>query len=208
MFDPLHQESGPTSRWTTVNAAEALPGVSTPLNWTVFGARVERAFRGTFADMGVIPAGEVKVPESVDDRLWGVFHGRAAANLDTFRRLADLTPGTSGDALEEQLFGTVRPGVQSARSRRRYPAAALRMPAAAVRLPKVLARQRAEIDAFWRRPAPHVGGRRPPPIRRGPRPLRDRHAAPHPGRHAGSGDLRAAPQALPRPPGGPGSRPG
>ncbi|MGH9043208.1 MAG: hypothetical protein ACRDZ3_23615, partial [Acidimicrobiia bacterium] len=111
LTDPTHDQSGPLTFWTTVNAAEALPGVSTPLNWTVFGERVERAFRGTFADMGVIPASAVKVPESVDDRLWGAFFGRAAANLDTFRRLADLTPGTSGDALEGQIFGTVRPGV-------------------------------------------------------------------------------------------------
>jgi pyruvate,water dikinase len=152
--DPTHDQSGPSTFWTTVNAAEALPGVSTPLNWTVFGARVERAFRGTFADMGVVPRSAVGVPASLDDRLWGVFFGRAAANLDTFRRLADLTPGTSGDALEEQIFGTVRPGVASRPSKRRYPAAAARMPVAALRLPRVLARHRADIEAFWSRPAP------------------------------------------------------
>jgi len=27
MTDPLHQDSGPTTRWTTVNTAEALPGI-------------------------------------------------------------------------------------------------------------------------------------------------------------------------------------
>ena len=35
MTDPLHQESGPGTRWTTVNTAEALPGVPTPLGWTL-----------------------------------------------------------------------------------------------------------------------------------------------------------------------------
>lgn len=64
--DPLHERSGPDTFWTTVNAAEALPGVSTPLNWTVFGWPVERAFRGTFADMGVLAASDVVVPASVD----------------------------------------------------------------------------------------------------------------------------------------------
>lgn len=154
LVDPTHDQSGPSTFWTTVNAAEALPGVSTPLNWTVFGARVERAFRGTFANMGIIPRAAVGVPASLDDRLWGVFFGRAAANLDTFRRLADLTPGTSGDALEEQIFGTLRPGVTSHPSKRRYPAAAVRMPVAALRLPRVLARHRADIEAFWRQPGP------------------------------------------------------
>lgn len=147
--DPTHQQSGPGTFWTTVNAAEALPGVSTPLNWTFFGEPVERAFRGTFADMGVIREAEVCVAPSVDDRLWGMFYGRAAANLDTFRRLADLTPGTSGDALEEQIFGTVRAGVTGRPSKRRYPVAAFKFPRSAVAVPKVLARHRADIERFW-----------------------------------------------------------
>ncbi|MGH6693039.1 MAG: PEP-utilizing enzyme, partial [Gammaproteobacteria bacterium] len=129
-----------------MNAAEALPGVSTPLNWAFFGEAVERAFRGTFADMGVLSERAVVVPASLDERLWGVFYGRAAANLDTFRGLADLTPGTSGDALEQQIFAAVRPGVVSRPSRRRYPVAAFKLPAAALRLPRRLARHRRDID--------------------------------------------------------------
>ena len=81
--DPTHEQSGPATFWTTVNAAEALPGVATPLNWTFFGRTVERSFRGTFSDMGVLPRSGAGVPASVDDRLWGIFYGRAAANLDT-----------------------------------------------------------------------------------------------------------------------------
>jgi pyruvate,water dikinase len=147
--DPLHDRSGPATFWTTVNAAEALPGVSTPLNWTWFGAAVERAFRWTFVDMGVLHPAATVVSASVDDRLWGVFYGRAAANLDTFRRLGDLTPGTSGDAIEMQIFGTVRDGVQSHRSRRRYPVVAARLPRAALALPGVLAGHRSSVEAFW-----------------------------------------------------------
>ena len=119
--DPLHDRSGPDTFWTTVNAAEALPGVSTPLNWSVFGDAVERAFRWTFVDMGVLHPAAVMVSASVDERLWGIFYGRAAANLDTFRRLADLTPGTSGEAIEIQIFGMARPDAPSNPSRRRYP---------------------------------------------------------------------------------------
>ena len=148
--DPLHDRSGPDTFWTTVNAAEALPGVSTPLNWSWFGDSVERAFRWTFVDMGVIHPAATMVSASVDDRLWGVFYGRAAANLDTFRRLADLTPGTSGESIEVQIFGTARPDASSSPSRRRYPFVAARMPRSALALPKVLAAHRASVEEFWR----------------------------------------------------------
>jgi phosphohistidine swiveling domain-containing protein len=148
--DPLHDRSGPDTFWTTVNAAEALPGVSTPLNWSVFGDAVERAFRWTFVDMGVLHPAAVMVSASVDERLWGIFYGRAAANLDTFRRLADLTPGTSGEAIEVQIFGTARPDAPSNPSRRRYPFVAARMPRSALGLPKVLAAQRQSVEEFWR----------------------------------------------------------
>ena len=71
--------------------------------------------------MGVLhPAATSSRPRSTID--CGVcFYGRAAANLDTFRRLADLTPGTSGESIELQIFGTARPDAPSNPSRRRYP---------------------------------------------------------------------------------------
>ncbi|HVW32205.1 MAG TPA: PEP-utilizing enzyme, partial [Acidimicrobiia bacterium] len=131
-------------------AAEALPGVSTPLNWTLFGPSVDRAFRWTFVDMGVLHPAATIVSASVDERMWGVFYGRAAANLDTFRRMADLTPGTSGDAVELQIFGTVRPGAESHPSKRRYPHVARRLPRSALALPKTLAAHRARADALWK----------------------------------------------------------
>ena len=155
--DPLHDRSGPDTFWTTVNAAEALPGVSTPLNWSWFGERVERAFRWTFVDMGVLHPAATTVSASVDDRLWGCFYGRAAANLDTFRRLADLTPGTSGESIEIQIFGTARPDAPSNPSRRRYPFVAAKMPRSALALPKVLAGHRTAVEAFWQ-----ASVRRPP----------------------------------------------
>jgi len=148
--DPLHDRSGPNTFWSTVNAAEALPGVSTPLNWTWFGDAVERAFRWTFVDMGVLHPAATVVSASVDDRLWGCFYGRAAANLDTFRKLGDMTPGTSGDAIEMQIFGTLREGVESHPSKRRYPFVAARLPRSAVALPKVLAQHRQSVEEFWR----------------------------------------------------------
>jgi len=148
--DPLHQESGPSTRWTTVNTAEALPGVPTPLCWTLWNHQLERAMRGAFSDMGCLKPSEVLVPERIDDRYSAIFFGRFTANIDRMRGLGDLMPGTSADAIEEQILGGVASGAESHPTRRRYPMVAARMPVQAVRIPKVLAARRAEIDGWWR----------------------------------------------------------
>jgi pyruvate,water dikinase len=148
--DPLHQQSDPGTVWTTVNTAEALPGVPTPLGWTLWNHQLERAMRGAFCDIGVLPPSEIRVPERIDDRYSAIFYGRFSANVDQMRAIGDLMPGTSGDALEQQLLGAVHPGAVSNPSRRRYPVVGVKMPRAALAVPKVLRRRRAEIDAWWR----------------------------------------------------------
>jgi pyruvate,water dikinase len=148
--DPLHHRSGPDTAWSRVNTAEALPGVLTPLGWTFWMEPLERAMRGAFADIGVLRPSEVRVAPSVDDRYSAIFYGRFSGNINEMRRMADQMPGTSGDALELQLFGALRPGVVSKRSFHRYPVVAAQMPRAALSAPKVLARKRAENDAWWR----------------------------------------------------------
>ena len=148
--DPLHQECGPATRWTTVNTAEALPGVPTPLCWTLWNHPLERAMRGAFCDIGCLPAAAVRVADRVDDRYSAIFFGRFTANIDQMRAMGDLLPGTSGDAIEEQILGGVASGASSRPTKRRYPVVAIKMPAQAVRIPKVLAARRAEIDGWWR----------------------------------------------------------
>lgn len=150
MFDPLHQESGPTTRWTTVNTAEALPGVPTPLGWTMWNHPLERAMRGAFCDIGCLPPSAVRVAERVEDRYSGIFFGRFTANLSQMRAMGDLMPGTSADALERQLLGGVGEGAVSRPTKRRYPVVAVKMPAQAIRLPKLLHARRREIDQWWR----------------------------------------------------------
>jgi pyruvate,water dikinase len=152
MTDPLHQESGPDTRWTTVNTAEALPGVPTPLAWTLWNHPLERAMRGAFCDIGCLAPSAVRVAERVDDRYSAIFYGRFTANIDQMRAMGDLMPGTSADAIEEQILGGVGggPGGTSVPTRRRYPVVAAKMPVQALRIPKVLAGLRAEVDAWWR----------------------------------------------------------
>jgi pyruvate,water dikinase len=137
--------------WTRVNAAEALPGLLTPLGWTFWDSRVELALRGAFADMGVLKASEVTVPATMDERFTAIFYGRFTGNLDMLRACADRTPGTSASALEEQMFGSVRPGLQDAPTRTRYPAIAVKMPWAAATVGRRVRSARARSDAWWRR---------------------------------------------------------
>jgi phosphohistidine swiveling domain-containing protein len=137
--------------WTTVNVSEALPGVVTPLTWSFFGDAADEAFKGVFCDLGVLPPSRVRPGERAEDRLWDIFYGRVAVNLNMFRALADRMPGTSGDAIEEQLFGHVRPGVNSEPHYGRYPVVAAKMPYAAVRLPRRLGRVSAEARLLWER---------------------------------------------------------
>ncbi|MGH9040474.1 MAG: PEP-utilizing enzyme, partial [Acidimicrobiia bacterium] len=148
--NPLHHRSRPRTAWSRVNTAEALPGVLTPLGWTFWMEPLELGMRGAFADIGVIPPSGVRVAPSDDDRYSAIFFGRFSGNINEMRRMADHMPGTSGDALELQLFGALRPGVVSQRSFRRYPVVATKMPKAALSVPKTLARLRAETDSWWR----------------------------------------------------------
>ena len=44
----------------------------------------------------------------IDDRYSAIFFGRFTANVDEMRAMGDLMPGTSADAVEEQILGGVR----------------------------------------------------------------------------------------------------
>src|SRR5438045_8832641 len=105
MESPVHQLSGHRVYWTTVNATEAIPGTTTPLTWAFYSDATELALRETFATMGVLRRRDVALPADSDERFIGIFHAHPAVNLNRFRLMADLAPGGSGDALEEQFFG-------------------------------------------------------------------------------------------------------
>ena len=148
--DPLHMESGPDTPWTMTNVAEAMPGVQTVLGWTFWRDACERAVRENFRRLGALRRGELAVPESPDDRFSAVFYGRAAGNVRLFREMGDRLPGTSGDAVEEQLFGVKRSATASSPRWERYPVVAAKMPVAAVRSARRIKALRAETDRWWR----------------------------------------------------------
>lgn len=148
--DPLHRVSRRATAWTRVNIAEGIPGVSTPLNWSWWDDGNDRMILGAYYDLGVLARIDVTPLADVDDRTSAIFYGRPALNVDVSRRLADLQPGTSGNALEEHYFGAVRPDAVSQPSCRRYPAIALKLPGQWRALPRRLEELHREVHAWWK----------------------------------------------------------
>jgi hypothetical protein len=135
MNDPLHWDCrDPHVLWSPGNVSEAIPGVSTALNWSFVGDAIELASRRAFASIGVLSPAEVTLPARAEDRFIVAFFGRTVANIDQMRVVGDRLPGTSANSIEEQLFGVVRPGVENHPSYRRWPAVTVRLPATATRL--------------------------------------------------------------------------
>lgn len=81
---PVEQGSGSTV-WSRTNLSEALPGVATPLTWSVASAFSEQGFRSAFAALGC------PVPRNA--QLVGRVDGRIYLNLSTFVEITAQLPG-------------------------------------------------------------------------------------------------------------------
>jgi len=151
MLNPLHwSATDPDVLWSPGNVSEAIPGVSTALNWSFIDDAIELAARRAFCSMGVLRLDEVRLNDRVEDRFMTCFFGRTVANIEAMRTIGDRLPGTSANAIEEQLFGVVRPDAQNHNTLRRVPAVAARMPRAVVRLRSEQLRFRSGLVRWWR----------------------------------------------------------
>jgi phosphohistidine swiveling domain-containing protein len=152
--NPVHMTTSDGVRWTTVNFAEAIQGVVTPLGWAMWDLSMETCTRIAFHKIGIFSKEEMAVPADPDLRVSGIFYGRAAGNVETFRSIGDRMPGSSGDILEEKLFGKEHVedgGRKSLSAYRRYPRVALGMPRAMFTIPKQLPPMRAAHREWWQR---------------------------------------------------------
>jgi len=150
-LDPLHCVPSARSAWTTVNIGEAFPGLQTPLSWTAFSGPCERGVRRGLRDLGGFTRAELQIPDNVDDRLLAIFYGRCAGGVDALRKVMDRIPGNSGDKFEEQILGSVRPGLPSHRILRRYPLAIARAGHALATSTHQLRKEAATTRAWWSR---------------------------------------------------------
>ncbi|MHB8695374.1 MAG: PEP-utilizing enzyme [Solirubrobacteraceae bacterium] len=150
--NPVHMISGPETRWTTVNFGEAIQGVQTPLSWAIWDYGMEHAFRRALYSMGVLGAADAPPPADPGDRMSGIFYGRAAGNINFMRMLGERMPGSSGDLIEEKLFGDVSgtPSWGPPASRSRTGVVLAKLPRAAFRAPRVLPGMLQETRAWWR----------------------------------------------------------
>lgn len=150
LTDPLHEESGPETTWSIGNFSEALPGVPTPLGWTLWQHALEYGGRLALVDPGFLPRRDAHFPARVDDRLAAIFHGRVAGSVTLFEKVAAAAPGTSPAAFDQQVFGCVRPGVDNRNALRRYPIVAVKLPLIAARLGPRIRAERASAEVTWR----------------------------------------------------------
>ena len=70
--------------WSCANLAEALPGVATPLTWSVAGGFADKGFRAAFEALGC--------PVKKEAPMVGNVHGRFYLNLSQFMEIASQLP--------------------------------------------------------------------------------------------------------------------
>lgn len=143
----LHMLASPTTFFTTGNLAEAAPGVHTPLGWDIWGTLTEQVFSQVVVALGAWS----RFPDvsGSDWRFGCIFYGRFAANVDTFRAFGDRMPGTSGDAVELQFFGSKMSTQRNRPVPVRYPFVAAKMPWNVYAAPREAAGLRADNYLWW-----------------------------------------------------------
>ena len=124
----LHIRGPELAVWSTANAGEAMPGVLTPLNWSIFGDVAELSMRSGFRQMGVISAKELRLPDDVHQRCIGIFFGHAALKVDFLCEMASRMPGGDGATAAMQILGSAPPGLPQGAQAWRYPFIVLRLP--------------------------------------------------------------------------------
>lgn len=84
---------------TRGNAGEIMPGIVSPLSATVFFPPLERGWRRSFTETW-----DVMEWPDCPTTFAPIVGGRFYINISAFRRLADLTPGTSPEDIDRTLF--------------------------------------------------------------------------------------------------------
>lgn len=158
-YDSVHGASYPETTWTTTNIKEGLPGVMTPLGWSIWGPSIEWTFRQTYRQMGVLSAREALIPDKIEDRICGIFYGNAVLNGNLICDMAVRFPGSSAiDAIEQMFTGATPRNFSRQAVYRYYPSVALRFPMAFLRAPRRVRQARAETEAWYASAIARVAG--------------------------------------------------
>lgn len=138
--------------WSRANEKGVFPGVSTPLNWSIWGEIGERSVRHAAHDLGLLDEGELAPPADVDDRMWSIFYGRPTANVDSWRMLYERGLAAVGDgaAAQRQVFGETQGGEHALAGPERRREIARRRPRALAEAPTRMRTLRENTEAWWR----------------------------------------------------------
>jgi pyruvate,water dikinase len=126
-----------------------MPGVLTPLNWSMWAAAIERAPLEAARRIGALTRAEASVAPEVDDRATRIFFGRPAIQVESFALLGDRMPGTTGPETVRSVFGRVPEDITFAPTRTRYPHIAARLPWVFATTPRQLRRFAADQDRWY-----------------------------------------------------------
>ncbi|MFE5702718.1 PEP/pyruvate-binding domain-containing protein [Rhodococcus koreensis] len=147
----LHGHAARDGLWTLTNMQEAIPGVETPLTWSIWLPVAEFVNRNHYRFLGALSRREAMIPHRTQDWMVGAFYGRAALRIDLLAEWADRVPGMSGQDLIAQFFSSVPEGVQRrSRRRRSYVRALIRKPLPFLVVPRRMRRNRVAVEDFWR----------------------------------------------------------
>lgn len=151
---PVHGP-GRLRRFTTSNVDEALPGILTPMTWSMYYPPTETTMRDCWVDLGVVAESQRPIPDDIDGRFFATAYGHSIINVDRMGQMAARLPGGTSAAMEEQLFGSVQGGgladPTGLAKLSRYPIVAAKMPVVLHRAMKAHPLVAAETDKWWRR---------------------------------------------------------
>lgn len=144
----LHWPTRPDTTWTTTNVGESVPGVPTPLGWSVWSVAGEIALRSAFHSIGALSDSEVELPARQEDWMLGIFYGRASLNVSMVCEWAERVPGADPVAMCEQIFSAKPEGYVTRQQWRYYPRVAVKAAAPMLRVRSMVANDRRDGAAF------------------------------------------------------------
>jgi pyruvate,water dikinase len=149
-WDVLTDPSDAGLHWTTGNIGEAVPGVQTPLSWSLWGTTIEEGMRLSMRDMGAFSRAESRLPPK-GRQLCQAFYGRGALSVELLARLGDRMPGTTGQQVATGVYGEAPDTIDYRPTVKRYPFVAVAVPYQMLRIAGRLRVARATSAEFWPR---------------------------------------------------------
>ncbi|HTK66081.1 MAG TPA: PEP-utilizing enzyme [Pseudonocardia sp.] len=155
-WDVLNDPSDPGLHWTTGNIGEAVPGIQTPLSWTLWGPTIEAGMRLSMRDMGAFSHKESELPPK-GRQLCQVFFGRGALSVELLANLGNRMPGTTGQQVAIGVYGDAPDTIDYTGTVKRYPFVAAGVPWQMARIARRLHAARAVSEELWPRATASMG---------------------------------------------------